>query len=149
VANQYSGAPNYYLPISAGCIGAADVSCTSGAETNVIASGTIKTPIQGDFYPLISGNLVIYMGATAPTALVIAFRIGAGADVATYTVDPGQLVNSAKVQFAFGFVGANSASAWFPTGSTLNVTVNPTGQTVTVKNVGSFAIFELIQGPNI
>lgn len=149
MANQFSGAFNQALPASYGTVGAADVSCTAGAETTCITTGAIKTNIQGDFYPLIFGTLVMYLGATAPSALVIAFKIGAGSDVATITWDPGQLVNSAKILVPFCFVGANSSSAWFPTGSTINITANPTGQAATCKNVGSFAIVELRQGPNI
>ena len=149
MANQYSGADNPFLATSNATIGGVDVTCNSGSETNVIASATLKANIQGDYYPVVWGVLVIYMGATAATALVIAARIGAGADFATYTVDPGQLVNSQKDQFHFALIGSNSASAWFPTGGVINVTVNPTTQNVTVKNVGSYAICQLVKGPNI
>lgn len=138
------------LPVAAsyGCVGAADVTLTAGAEITFITTGAIAALGPGDYFPVIWGNLTCYLGATAPSAMVLAFKLGAGSDVATYTVDPGLLVNSAKIQVNFGFIGANSGTAWIGSGSTINITANCTGQAATAKNVGSFAIVELIRGPD-
>jgi hypothetical protein len=138
------------LPLAAvyGCVAGADVTLTAGTEVTFITTGAISAPGPGDWYPIIWGVLVDYLGATAPSALVIAFKIGAGSDVVTYTVDPGQLVNSAKIVVPFFLVGTNSGSAWIGGGSTINITANGTGQASTAKNVGSWAAVMLARGPD-
>lgn len=125
-----------------------DVTCNAGTETTCITTGAINALVPGDYYPLIWLVAAIYLGATAPSALVLAFKIGAGADVDTFTVDPGQLVNSAKIIIVCPLIGANSASAWVGSGSTINITANATGQAVTFKQVGSRAIVALLRGPD-
>ena len=140
---------NQTLPASYGTVSAGDVTLTADSEVTFITTGTIKTNYPGDFYPMIWGVATIYLGGTKPNALTLAFKIGSGSDVATFVVDPGQLVNSAKLVIPCAFVGANSASAWYPTGSTINITALGTAQASTAKNVGTFAIVSLMQGPNI
>jgi hypothetical protein len=149
VANQYGIADNPYLAASYGCVSGADVTLTAGSEVTFITTGTIKTNLIGDFYPLIIGNLALAMGGSAPTALVLAFKLGSGSDVVTFTVAPAVLVASTTINIPFCFVGATSASAWFPTGSTINITGNATTNNGTAKNVGSYAVVWLVRGPNV
>ena len=148
MGNIYGVATPGYLWASYGCAGGADVTLTSSTEVTWSTTGAISAPGPGDYFPVIWGALVNYLGAAAPTALVIAFKIGSGSDVATYTVDPGQLVNSAKIVVPFCLVGVNSGSAWVASGSTINVTANGTGQASTAKNVGSWVMVALIRGPD-
>jgi hypothetical protein len=136
------------LPLPAVYTPSGDVTCNSSTETTCITTGAINAGNPFDYYPLIWGVATIYLGGTAPSALVLAFKIGAGSDVDTLTVDPGQLVNSAKLMIPFMLVGANSASAWSGAGSTINITANATGQAVTFKQVGSRAIVALLRGPD-
>jgi hypothetical protein len=130
-------------------IPASDTSCPSATETTVITtSSALVAGFAGDFYPLIQGVLVILLGGTAPSALVIGARLGSAADFDSYTVEPALLTNSAELVIPLALVGVNSATAWSPTGAVVNITVNPTGQTVTCKKVGSRAIITLGTGPD-
>jgi hypothetical protein len=132
--------PAVYLTASG-----ADVSCVAGSETNVITSGAITGSAAGSLYPRIDAFLTILLGATAPSALVIAFRLGAGADVDSFTVEPALLTNNAELMFPLALIGVSSASAWIGSGSTVNLTVKPTGQNVTVKGVGSRMVVTLLR----
>jgi len=149
MANIYGAADNPYLPGSYGCVSGADVTLTSSTKVTFITTGTILTNIRADYYPLITGLLTVVLGGTAPSAFVIGFQIGSGSSVGTFTVEPALLTNSAELMIPFCFVGANSASAWFPTGSTINITAQGTGQASTAKNVGTYAVVQLIKGPNV
>lgn len=149
MANEYGVADNPFLPQSFGCVSGADVTLTAGTEVTFITSGVLKTNWAIDAYPLITGVLAVAFGGSAPTALVLAFKLGSGSDVVTYTVAPALLANSATIAIPFMFVGANSASAWFPTGSTINITANAATNAATAKNVGSYAMVQLLKGPNI
>jgi hypothetical protein len=149
VANIYGIADNPTLPAIYGTVSAGDVTLTADTETTWCTTGVIKANFEGDYYPMISGVLVAYLGGTKPNALTIAYKLGSGSDVVTYVVDPGQLVNSAKLVIPFVLIGPCSATAWFPTGSTINITALGTAQASTAKNVGSFALVQLLRGPNI
>jgi hypothetical protein len=110
----------------------ADVNCPSATETTVL-SGTFG-PQPGSQNLAIQSDLavVIALGATPPTAMVIAVRVGSGADYDTWTVPPAVLVANANLSLApslLGIFGRGSLAA----GATINVTVNPTGQAVTFK----------------
>lgn len=109
-----------------------DVACSAGVETNVL-SITLPAASPGlNLAILVDTMLSVLLGATAPSAMVVAMRVGAGADVDTYTFPPGGLVNSALLQLS-PTLTAVFARGSYASGSTLNVTVNPTGQAVTVK----------------
>lgn len=143
--------PNLYgvanpLPLPAVYSPASDTTCSAGSETTVITSGAIAQTLNGSSYPRIDGVLTILLGGTAPSALVLAFKLGSGSDVDTYTVEPGLLVNSAELIIPLHLLGVSSATAWVGSGSTVNVTVNATGQAVTCKKVGSRAIIGIFRG---
>lgn len=117
----------------------ADVACAAGTETNVI-SASIPVGFSG-FNAVLFVDVAcsIVLGATPPTALVVALRLGAGADVDTYTISPAGLVASAILQLAPALVANLSRSSAGGNG-TWNVTVNATGQAVTFK-AGGRALF--------
>jgi hypothetical protein len=148
MGNIYGVAAPNPLPASYGCVGAADVTLTAGAEVTFITTGAIAALNPGDYFPLIYGVLALAMGGSAPAAVVLAFKLGAGSDVATYTVPPAVLVASTTILIPFFFVGANSGSAWIGAGSTINLTANCTTNAGTAKNVGSYAIVALMRGPD-
>lgn len=149
MANVWGIALNPYVPVSYATVSGSDVTLTAGSEVTAITTGTIVANEAGDYYPLIFGALNITLGASASASLVIAFKIGSGSDVATLTVNTGLLVNSAVFIVPFCFVGANSGSAWYPNGSTINITGHATTHNATANNVGSYAIVQLIQGQNM
>ena len=138
------------VPTKLTATGAADVAVAAGGYTTALSVGCAGTALAttdvDSVIPVLFGVLVIYLGATAPTAMVIGFATTSGTEIDTYTVDPGQLVNSAKIVVPFHFVGAASRTSWLGAGLTPLIEVNPTGQAVTVKNVGSRAIFALLPG---
>lgn len=125
-----------------------DVACPAGTETTVLTSAAIIAPTPGDYFPLIWLSAAVLLGATPPTALVFAFKIGAGSDVVTFTQPPATLVANATLAATPILLGVNSGTAWVGTGSVINVTVNATGQAVTFKAGGSQALIALFRGPD-
>lgn len=131
-----------------------DITGTAGSEVSCLGIGGTTSPTAasaetpGKYQPRIDGVLTVLLGATAPSALVIGYLTGAGADEDTYTVEPGLLVNSAELVLPVHLLGTASASAWIGSGGTPHVTVKATGQNVTVKAVGSRAIFQLVRVPD-
>lgn len=124
-----------------------DVAVSAGTETNVLSSSTLTAPTLGNWYPYIDATLAILLGATPPTALVAAVRIGAAADFDTYTVAPATLTANATLVIGVSFVGVNSRSQWTPGGGgVINLTLLATAQAVTLKAVGSRAIMQLQVG---
>jgi hypothetical protein len=129
-------------------VSAGDVTLTSSTEVTAITTGALVASGPGNYYPLITGLLTVVFGATAPSAFQIAFKLGSGSDVASFVVEPGLLTNLGELMIPFCFVGANSASAWLGSGSTINITGKGTGQASTAKNVGSYAVVQLLRGPD-
>jgi len=129
--------PVQYVP-------AADVTLTAGTAV-LIATTTTAVPagVQGGYYPRLTCTVISLLGATAPSALFFSFRFNGGADIATYTVEPGFLVALAEDQFTFVLVGVESQSAWFPTGTIVELWGKATTQAVTVKKVGTQFLLEL------
>lgn len=129
-----------------------DVTANAGAWTTAIKSqsgGTAVPLISAaafDCYPLIQGFLVVLLGAAAPSALVLGYALATGTELATYTVAPGLLVNLAELVIPFFFVGPLGTGTFKPPGANPLIEVNPTGQNVTVKKVGSQALFQLAPG---
>lgn len=134
--------PVQYVP-------AADVTVTAGTPV-LIATTTsaVAAPISGGYYPKLSCTVTSVQGGTAATALVYSMRIHSGTDIATFTVEPGQLVASAELVHGFVLVGVESASAWWPTGSIIELWGSATTQNVTVKKVGTQMLLELGIGAN-
>lgn len=123
---------NQALPNPSIVTAGADVACAAGAETNVL-SGTITAVGPGQNLALQSDvACVIVLGATPPTAMTINARVGAGADYDSWTVPPAVLTASANLALAPSLVGTFARNA-LAAGSTINITVNPTGQAVTFK----------------
>src|SRR6266851_3951936 len=86
--------------------------------------------------------------ATTATALVYSFRIHSGTDISTYTVTPSQLTNNANLVHGFVLIGVESQSAWYPTGSIIELWGSATTQNVTVKQVGTQFLLALGVGAN-
>lgn len=145
--NIYGVANPILVPTALAVVGGADVSCPSGTKTTVIASGTLISQSPGSFFPIVWGTLFVVLGGTPPSALAVGAQLGSGASVDTMTVEPGLLTASAELIIPVALVGSRSATAWYPTGSVVNVTVTPTGQTVTAK-LDSRAIVLLNRGPD-
>lgn len=135
--------------LSYGTASAADVTLTAGSEVTIITTGALVALNPGPYYPLIWLTVAVILGATAPTALQFAFRLGAGSDVDTYVVEPGMLVNLAEFTLGIPLVGLNSAAAWIGSGSTVNVTGKATTTACTVKGVGTRALVQLMRGPDL
>ncbi len=129
--------PVQYVP-------AADVTLTAGTAV-LIATTTSAVPagVQGGYYPRLTCTVITLQGATAASALFFSFRFNGGADIATYTVEPGFLVALTEDQFTFVLVGVESQSAWFPTGTIVELWGKATTQPVTVKKVGTQFLLEL------
>lgn len=125
-----------------------DVACPAATRTVIIAAAGVVAQDVGNYYPFLVCSLAILLGATPPTALSIDFGIGAGSAVDTYTLPPAILVANATVIPHFALVGANSATQWTNPGATINVNLTPTGQAVTLKQVGSRAVVALFRGPD-
>lgn len=123
---------NQSLPNPSIATAASDVSCPSATETTVITvAGSGATPGL-NVIAEISVSCVIVIGATAPSAMVIAAKVAGGSDFDTWTVPPALLTANAVLALGVVLEGIQSRST--PgSGGAFNVTVNPTGQTVTFK----------------
>jgi hypothetical protein len=148
MANLYGVANPLPLPVAYGPVGAADVTCPAGAETTVVTTGAVAAISNGFFYPVIQGVLFVVLGATAPSALQYAFKLGSGSDVVANQIEPGLLVALAELTLPIVLIGASSQNAWKGAGSTINVTLAPTGQAVTLKVTGSQLWVSLQRGPD-
>jgi hypothetical protein len=89
-----------------------NVTLVAGTETLIVATAATLVGIPGmNYIPIIIGQCVVLMGATAPTALVIAVKYAGGADFDTQTIDAGSLVANATGVFSVMLVGANVRAA--------------------------------------
>jgi hypothetical protein len=141
---------NLQIPNPALLTLASDTAVPAGGKTTVLQYGSsplLFVMAGGGFYLFADLNLVILLGATAPSAMVVTLDLPtAGANQDTYTVPPAILVNSATIVVAATLFVPTSGTIWFPTGDNPTITVNPTGQAVTAKAVGTRATLALYQG---
>ncbi len=126
-----------------------DVTLTAGTETTIITTGAITGVGLGDFYPVIWLAVAILMGATAPTALTFAFKLGSGSDVDSLAVAVGSLVVSTTVYYYIPLIGTNSGTAWVGSGSTINITALAATTAATFKFAGSRAMVALQRGLDV
>ena len=130
----------------------ADVTLTAGSVVTAIHSQAAGTGVPltqtnaFDTYPLIMGVLTILLGAAAPTAMVISYATTSGTAIASYTVEPGLLVNLAELVIPIFFVGPLSSSLYTGAGKDPLIQVACTTNAATLKKVGSQAIFQLVLG---
>ena len=124
------------------------VACPAGAETNAVPSTAMIAPSNGYYYPVAWGYIPIILGATAPSAVVLALRIGNGADIAQQAIPGTLLVNNATIWVPSIYFGPPSQTPWMGAGSILNISVTPTGQAVTVGNGGLGVYFGLLRAPD-
>jgi hypothetical protein len=113
-------------------VATSNVSCPAGVETNVLQA-TLSSTTQGlDVYLECAAEMVITLGATAPTALAINTRLGSGPDTDIFTVPPILLVaNTTLVLSPVFVIGLNRV--YFSPPIQFFVSVTPTGQAVTVQ----------------
>jgi hypothetical protein len=109
-----------------------NVSCPAGQETNVLQASLFSTTQGLDVYLECATEMVITLGATAPTALAINVRAGSGSDVDTFTVPPVLLVANANLILSPVLV-ASANRLYFSPPIQFFVSVTPTGQAVTVQ----------------
>lgn len=134
--------PVQYVP-------AADVTITAGTPVLIATTTTaVAALIAGGYYPRLQCTVTSLQGAAAAAALVYSMRIHLGTDIATYTVEPGRLTNNAELLDSFVLIGVESATAWWPTGSIIELWGSATTQNVTVKKVGTQMLLELGIGAN-
>lgn len=125
-----------------------DVTLTAGTETTILTTGAITANAPGDYFPLIWLAVAILFGATAPTALTFAFKLGSGSDVDSQAVAVASMVANATTYYYIPLIGANSGSAWVGSGSTINITGLAATTAATFKFAGSRAIVALMRGPD-
>jgi hypothetical protein len=130
-------------------IPAADVTLTAGTPVLIATTTTgLVAGTPGGYAPLLLCTVVSVQGGTAASALKYSFRFNGGADIASYTLEPGELVNSAERSDSFVLVGVESASAWVGAGTIVELWGSATTQAVTVKKVGTQFLPLLLQGAN-
>lgn len=130
--------------------GGGDVACPAGSTTTVLSIGGNNTTVLAlgtdTFSPNVDITLAILLGATPPTALVVSYNtVGGPGNIDTYSVAPATLVANATLVIGITLIGPASKLTW-QTATAPIIQVDPTGQAVTVKNVGSRGIFSLYQG---
>lgn len=145
-ANNY-GTANPVIYPAYGTMGA-DVACPSGVETTVLDIGNTFAISPGVYYPLIWLNIWISIGATPPNPCLVAGRLNGGADFQSVGPNPLSLVANANIYQNYVLRGPISPTLWTTTGGDITITVNPTGQAVTVRSYGTYAWLFLMRAPD-
>lgn len=123
---------NQSLPAPTIVTASSDVACPAGSETTVLSGASSGSAPGQNIVVESSTELVVVLGATAPSAMTVNAKVGAGADYDTWTVPPALLVANAVLNLAPVLVGVLARNLFY-SGVTINITVNPTGQAVTLK----------------
>jgi hypothetical protein len=129
---------------------ASDTACAAGVKTVVLDSGAsplIKAGAGGGWYLIVDVALAITFGASGPSALTITLDlVTAGANQDSYALPVNDLIALAQTLFTVSLMVPNSGSIWYPTGDEVQITVNPTGQAVTVNAICTRGLLTLPQG---
>jgi hypothetical protein len=111
-------------------VGGTNVTCPAGVETTVMQV-TVAADSNGTYMPLFLPALWIACGTTAPSNITIAQRVLSGSDFATQSPPAGVLTANNTFSCPNFPTGPISDLLWRPPGTTLQFTLNPTGQQVT------------------
>lgn len=125
-----------------------DVVCTAGATTVVLSSAPLASVTAGWFYPLVWPGLIITIGATPPSSMIIGFRIGTGSMVDGWQIDGSTMPASGTLAFWGAMVGLASNVTWAGAGSVINLIVTPQTNNVTVRSFESRAVIGLFRAPD-
>lgn len=134
--------------ILAGVSAQGQVTCPAGVETPVIGTAPLIAPSQGFYYPAIFWFVDITLGASLPTQLRFAFRIGTGSDLDVMQYDLAALVASTTINFTAVMFGNPSSVPWQAPGSVLQATINPQTNGVTANSAAGRAWFALFRAPD-
>jgi hypothetical protein len=148
VANLYGVANTPPALQSVGTIGGATVTCPAGVETNVLATTTIAALDRGIYYPVAWGVVLLQFGATQSTTLWLSLRVNSGADLVQLQCNiPAASANIAQT-FGFAFAGPPMATAFWPPGASVQVSVLVTGFGVTAPPTYSLANMGIFRAPD-
>jgi hypothetical protein len=151
---QVGSDPSTIAPTLLNCN--APVTCAAGAWTTAILSQVAGTPVplimvnRFDVYPVITGFLNVASAAGTLSALELGYALVSGTELATQLVDF-SIVNNAftgpfNVTIPFFLAGPLGSGVYAPPGKNPLIEVKPTGDSVTVNVLGSYALFQLLQG---
>lgn len=126
-----------------------DVACPAATDTVILTSPVVLASSSGYYFPLLLGQLVFLCGAAAPTAFSIKARVQGQAAFATSAVAPGLMVNNGTFIMPYTTFGNASGTAFWPSGSIIEIVANPTTNALTFKGVGSLVIIALFHGPDL
>ena len=129
-------------------IGGVDIACPANTETNVVNSNPMIAPSQGYFSPIAWISVLVTLGATPPTSLLVGLRVASGADIATASPGTLVLVANANLYLNFCLVGPSSQTPWVSPGSIINISINPQGQAVTTHFNGTWVVSGIIRAPD-
>ena len=135
-------------PIITSLVGQSAVACPAGVATVVASVGPIIAPSQGFFYPACFWMTDVTYGASVPSSVTYAFRIGAGSNLDAAQVSPLTFVAAATYDATICMFGPASSVPWLAPGSTVNFTVTPTAQGVTANSVAGRIWFALFRAPD-
>lgn len=134
------------------CQAGADVVCAAGTYTTAMsingANQTAQVQSNDSWFPVLTPWIVISLGATPPTALIIGYAIVSGTEIDSIAVPTQLLVANAQLMFSVPLIGPSSKLTWLAGAAPL-IEVNPTAQPVTVRaqgGAGSRALFQLFLG---
>ena len=146
--NLYGVSNPIILPVQVGTVGGSNVTCNAGVETIVATSSPLVAISAGVYYPYIVGALLITTGATGPTGVTWAARIGAGADFLQVPMPGGMFGPTQWIQVPIFAVGPAATVPWQGTGSTLSVMLTATAQNITVQSLFTNLWMTLYRAPD-
>lgn len=127
---------------------ASDLACPANTQTFAWGGNTYVAPTPANYYPMVWGSLAILLGATPPTALSFGLMISGGASVDSQNVAPALLLANATLNLPIALTGPSSPTAFTGLGGQIQLWVNPTGQAVTFKGIGTRVLTALFRGPD-
>jgi hypothetical protein len=148
VANLYGVANAPGLPIFYNCIGAADVVCNAGAETNFIDTGLIVAPSLGYFYAMAWLAVVVSTGVGAPSSINFALRVNNGADQSNVGLNSAFLTPSTNSIFYYPLLGTPSQTVWQGGGAHVQLSASCTTNAITVRYPGTWCLIGLFRAPD-
>lgn len=144
--NLYGVSQPGFTPVAAG---GGDVACANDVDTVIITTSNILAKSAGFYFVRIEGPLVFLCGAVPPPSMFVRARVQGQAAFFSLAIAPGVLLANATFYVPSIFGSNPSGTAFYPTGSIIEIVANPATNPVTFKGTGSGVFVSLFHGPDL
>ncbi len=142
--NLYGVSQPGFTPVSV-----AQSAGTYNANTDTVCftSASILAPSAGNWFIMGWGVVNVTLGATPPSALKVRTRIQGSSFFFTQNVFASALVANANLMIPMAFAGIPAGTNFFPSGSIIEMAINPTNQAIT-GDINGGMLMTLFHGPD-